>query len=474
MIRRALVAFAVLSLSPFPALALSPSGPTTSVIESNGATVRFPDLAHDPAHDVWLVVTGQDGVRGRFLDSAGTPLSAEVPLAGAETFSPRVAYAPMLEGFVVCWFDELNHVVDCRQAHPESLGAPVTIDDPNTVEHLESAPDIACTADACLVTWAEAVTGGEIRARRLGPDLSPLGPVFTLSNAPGFDGFPSVDFVPTRDEWLVVWTTEPLDNQQTVAFARIPTNADAALAPPSAFWVHDSLNNYPEVACDPGSGECLAITYFNQGNPDVRGCKLGADGTPSVPFAIAATPGFEGGDGIGLAFNTSTQSWLAVFQGPEAPGETQEVFGTEVTSSPAAEFQVSTAAGDKGIYQPRVAAHSSKPEFLVAMSVDYTHVGVQKVTGESSSIPTDASAGAGGGGAADSGSGASSGSGSGGSAIRGGTEEADGGCGCRTAPARQPAWPFAIALALFSIGRGSRRSRARRLRSARGRARPRA
>lgn len=472
MSRRALIAALALWTLPSPALALSPSGPTTTVLESNGSTVRFPDLAHDPANDLWLVVGGQDGLRGRFLDANGTPLGAEVPVAGVATFSPRVAHAPMLDGFVVCWLDEPNHTVNCRRAQAESLGAPVTIDDANTVEHLESAPDVSCTSDACLVTWAEAVNGGEIRARRLGPTLAPLGPVFTLSNAPGFDGFPSVDFVPTRDEWLVVWTTEPLDNQQTVAFARIPTSADAALGPPSAYWTHTGLNNYPEVACDPSSGSCLAITYFNQGNPDVWGCKLEPDGTPSEPFAVAATPEFEGGDGLGVAFNASTQSWLAVFQGPEAPGETQEAFGTEVTSTPAAEFQVSTAKGQSGIYQPRVAAHSSKPEFFVAMSVDYTHVGLQKVMGQGISIPTDAGSG---GGSADSGGGGGGIAGNG-TVTRGGTEDDDGGCGCRTSPARRSAWPFAVVLALSVASRalGSRSSRARRPRYASDRARPRA
>jgi hypothetical protein len=272
----------------------------------------------------------------------------------------------------------------------------------------------------------------------------------------------------------VVWTPEPADNEQTVAFARIPTSSDAALGPPSAFWVHDSLNNYPEVACNRQSGECLGITWFSQGNPDVWGARLAPDGTPSEPFPIAATPGFEGGDGIGLAFNASTESWLAVFQGPEAPGETQEVFGTEIASTPGPEFQVSTAAGNKGIYQPRVAAHSSKPELLVAMSVDYTHVGLQKVVGPSIAIPTDA------GGTVDSGSGgigSSGGSGgnggNGGSVNRGGTEEDDGGCGCRTFPTRHAGWPFAILLALSSA-RGWRRSRARRLRYVSDRARPRA
>lgn len=449
----------LLLLSTSPALAVTPTGPTTTVLESNGSTVRFPDLAHDPVNDVWLVVAGQNGIRGRFLDANGTPLGAEIALAGAETYSPRLTYAPMLDAFVVCWFDEPNHATQCRSASDGNLGATVTIDEPNTVEHLESAPDVSCGQNACLVTWAEAVTGGEIRARRLGTDLSALGPVFTLSNAPGFDGFPSVDFVPTRDEWVVVWTTEPANNQQTVAFVRVPTNADAALGPPEAFWTNTSLNNYPEVACNPGNGECFAISYFSQGNPDVWGCKLGADGTPGAPFAVAATPEFEGGDGLGLAFNASTQSWLGVFQGPETNGEPQEVFGAEVKETPFPEFQATTADGANGVYQPRVAAHPSKPEFFVAMSVDYTHVGLQKLTGDGISTPSDAGADAG----VDAGSKPDAAE-----PERGATEEDAGGCGCRVASPAPSSWLVSL-LAL-----GLLRSRARRLRCAWDRVPPRA
>lgn len=450
--------FVLFAFLPTPALALNPTGPTTNVLESEA--VRFPDLAHDPVSDVWLVVSGQNGVRGRFLDANSAPSGTELTLAGAETYSPRVTYAPMLDGFVVCWLDEPNHLVQCRRVAGENLDEAITIDDPNTVEHLESAPDISCANDACLVTWAEFVTGGEIRARRLGPGLSPLGPVFTLSSAPGFDGFPSVDYVPARDEWLVVWTTEPANNQQTVAFARIPTTADATLGPPEAYWVNAGLNNYPEVACNPASGECLAITYFSQGNPDVWGCKLSADGTPGAAFAIAATPGFEGGDGIGLAFNTSTESWLAVFQGPETNGTPQEVFATEVTETPATQFQATESDGTKGVYQPRIAAHSSKPEFLVAMSVDYTHVGLQKLVGQAISLPMDAGSEAG----VDAGSKADATPEPG----RGGTEE-NGGCGCRVVRSRTPSSWLLSLLAL-----GSLRSRARRLRPSSARARPRA
>jgi MYXO-CTERM domain-containing protein len=267
--------------------------------------------------------------------------------------------------------------------------------------------------------------------------------VFTLSNAPGFDGFPSVDFVPTRSEWVVVWTTEPADNQQTVAFARVPVTADAALGPPSAFWANAGLNNYPEVACDRASGECLAITWFNQGNPDVWGCKLNADALPGAAFAVAATPGFEGGDGIGLAFSAATGSWLAVYQGPETPGQTQEVFATEVDGAPLPQFQASTALGTQGIYQPRVAAHSTKPELFVVMSVDYTHVGLQKLVGTGSVTPADAGDDDAGG-ASDSGTTADGGK----EPARGGTEDDESSCGCRTQPSERSGWWLLVPLAL--------------------------
>ncbi len=433
-----------------------PTGGTTTVLSPTAiATVRFPGVAHDPVRDVLLVVSGQDAVEGRFVDGSGSALASSFVIAQGGVLAPRVAYAPMLDGFAICWLDEPAASVACRAvrasgATPEWLYAVPAIDDPATVEHGESAPSLACSAGECLVVWTDVESTGEIRARRLGPDLQPLGPVIFLPTGNGFDGFPSVAYVPTRSEYVVAFTTEPVDNQQTVALSRIAVGSDAPLGAPVPFIVTTGLANYPEIACDPDSGRCLVICYYFANGPDVWGRMLGPDGQPEGDvIPIAASPGFEGGDGIGLAFNSATQTFLAVYQGPESSGQLQQVYASEIgldgVSGPS--FQATTANGSVGVYQPRVAARSGFAEWSVVLSVDYTHVDLQRIQGQAAPVEND-------GGIPTLDSGLPDGGGSGGvdSGPPPSNASNDGsGCGCRTT--REPtgsaiAWSLLLALAV--------------------------
>jgi MYXO-CTERM domain-containing protein len=433
-------------------------GPTFTVFERPGVT-RFPDVAYDDDDSVFLVVSGQQGVTARFVGADGVDGDAFEVTTDPMAYSPRVAAVG--GAFVVCWLVESTHSVVCRtvtRATPPSLGSEQVLT-ADTVGHLESAPSLACSraASECLVTWVDQPDLG-IRGRRIGFDAAPIGEVVDIAVTDGiFEAFPTVACSESLGEYVVGHTREPDGGPMAIAAQRIAVGNGAPIGASTELYSSTGLNNYPEIAHDPGSEQYLAVSWLHEGNPDVAGRLVAADGTPiGERIAVAATRGFEGGDGIGLAFDAAAKSYLSVFQGPETPGEAQQVWAVPVSADgePSAGFQVTSGAVAKGVYQPRVASNQAGRALVVTV-VDYLRIDGQFVSFD---VP-DAGAG-GGAGSGSSGAGAGAGGGSSGDSDADGSgadSSDDGGCGCRITPSSTPAW-LAVAGLLAALG-ARRRSR---------------
>lgn len=424
-----------------------PEGETFTVF-SRPMVTRFPDVAYDTASGAFLVVSGQGGVTARFVGTRGPEGDSFELTANPSAYSPRVASTG--EGFLVCWIVETDGTpVTCRSVRRASAGAELGTEhvvDASGGKHLESAPSLACKPGAeCLVTWV-ASPNIDLRARRVALDGMPLGDAFDIAaNAGVFEAFPSVAFGSARAEYMVVHTREPGAQAMTIAGARV---TDQLAALPFELYGADGLCNYPEVAHDPERDRFLSIAWVNEGNADVHGRLFQSDGTPiGERIAIAATDGFEGGDGIGLAFDAGLDWYLAVYQGPETPGRTQEAWAApvDVDGVAAPQFQATTAAAQNGIYQPRVAA-DGQGHFLIVTVVDYARIDAQLVLGE---VPaTGGSAGTSG----------EAGGGSGPTPLP--ATPPDDGCGCRMHQ-HEPRGAWWLVLCALLRARRSTKQRAR-------------
>ena len=436
------VALAIALLATHAAAAPpAPEGPTFTVFSRSDVT-RFPDVAYDSASGAFLVVSGQLGVTARFVSAAGPDGDPFEVTTEPSALDPRVAGTG--DGFLVCWLVEDEAAVKCRSVRragaTADLGA-VQIVDSGEPKHTEGAPSLACAPTECLVTWVTANPEIGVRARRVALDGAPTGDAMDVATTPGvFEAFPAVVYGPSRNEYLVAYTKEPGSQAMTIWGARVPGSTFEAFGA-------DGLCNYPEIAHDPERDRMLSIAWISEGNPDVGGRLFSSDGTAiGDRIAIAATSGFEGGDGIGLAFDTALDTYLAVYQGPETPGVAQEVWAAavDVDGSPSPQFQATQALATNGVYQPRVAA-DGQGRFLVVTVVDYQRIDGQFVVGEVPAAPDAGSPDAGGSGGS---GGTDAGSSPGG---RGSTSEGDGGCGCRTSPA--PSRGAALWLAFLLLAR---------------------
>jgi hypothetical protein len=87
-----------------------PSSPPASV-----SPVRWPDVAFDPASDVFLAVSGAGHVGGLLVASSGEPLGAPFVIDEASMFAqaPRVTHVEGA-GFLVAWHETVGDATELR------------------------------------------------------------------------------------------------------------------------------------------------------------------------------------------------------------------------------------------------------------------------------------------------------------------------------------------------------------------------
>lgn len=378
------------------AVAAEPAGDTFTVFPRDGTT-RFPDAAFDPENGVFLVVSGQLTITGAFVARDGALLSGPFTIAPSPTaLSPRVAYHPGAGAFLVTWIDEVSpsdqdigaRLVRYTGTGPDLVGEPIEVDDGESAKYLEAAPSSACSAvtGECLVTWGEWTGFVDVQARLVDASARPFGPELDIGSGPTFDSFPAVTWNSLQDEYFVVYVTEPQEGTQVVAGRRVSAATGEPVSDRLDLYSNDGLNHYPEVAYDSNSNQYLAVTWWGgEGGGDVYGARVDGEGQRiGDVIPAAATPIFEGGDGIGLGFSAEADAWLAVFQGPDESDGTHEVYGVEVRSDgvPGEVFMVTRTLAPLGVYQPRAVADPDSPRWLVVTVVDYARVDGQFVDSE--------------------------------------------------------------------------------------------
>ena len=153
----ALACAAIATAAPVHAGPPVPEGATFTVFTRPTVT-RFPDVAYDTKAGAYLVVSGQGGVSGQFVEATGPAGNVFDISTDTTALSPRVASNG--DGFLTCWLVEAEQAVKCRSvkrlASGPQLGSVHTLDTAGA-KHGESAPSLACAvaSSECLVTWAD-------------------------------------------------------------------------------------------------------------------------------------------------------------------------------------------------------------------------------------------------------------------------------------------------------------------------------
>ena len=225
--------------------------------------------------------------------------------------------------------------------------------------------------DEYLVVWV--VGDGavlKIAGIRVGSDGIPIGNVTILSPENGLNQFnPDVAYDAVNDQYLVVWTFDYYGDgsDYDVVGKFIPWNN---LATGQAFQIDGRVGYQyrPAVVYTPETlNFYLVYQDDTSGAFEISGCTVAADGG-SVGTVLGISGGLGGYRNARIAWNSRSQRYLVVYDGPPPDACGMAAIGRQLTSTGApvaAEFNISSASYSEGAF-PDVT--SCRGNYLVSFS----------------------------------------------------------------------------------------------------------
>jgi hypothetical protein len=406
-LRCSLVAGLALLASSVPAVALgqvTATGDTVSVIaQQAGFIQRRPDTAYDSKSNVYLTVSANPNLRGRFVDGNGIPMGApfDIDQRGATQQVPRVAFSPDAGAngaFLVTWLDYQQtdrSQIWGRLVAFNTGGAPAFV----TNEFMISAanadvhPEMGAaveysTASKVFLTVYRDAPNFDLRGQRVANTGAKVGVEIAVTATPYWEAEPAIAYNPDRDEFMVAYFAEPSDKNGLVL--TVPVRAsDGALTRGPIAYAGGSFITVPQIAYDTLRKKYLAAHFAFRPGAVFEGRWLLADGTPDPALGIfPLATGYGSYDGFHLVRNTRTESYLGAFHGLDANDLAVEVSAAGTPTAPfRATFSCPTCSGANagagtGNFNPRIAASTNAPDWLMVTVRSFTETIGQRFVGK--------------------------------------------------------------------------------------------
>ncbi|HWB74922.1 MAG TPA: hypothetical protein VG755_08195 [Nannocystaceae bacterium] len=347
----------------------------TFVIPTLAATMpkRFADAAHDPVHDVYLVVNGNVATSGVFVDADGVALGEPFAIAEvAYTQGQRVAWGG--DAFLAVWHDNRDDPNGARlrarsiawDGAAPVLGADVEIGTGTSYSEMPAAIAWSETSQAFLVAW-HAVPGDDIHAQRVAIDGTKIGDPIALTTDADWQSDAGLAWHPERDEFLAVWThagaTTEVRARIVAADGSLP-GAESSLTTAAGTWL-------AQAAFVPSSGDYLAAWF--DGAMTIR--RVAIDGTPAGDPIVLA-PGYGSYDGFAIAYSPVVDGFAAVFHGT-SDEDFAIAFAADGTQSEV--LEATSSRGADGHFNPHVVASSTRAEWLLVTSLAFADIVGQRL-----------------------------------------------------------------------------------------------
>ena len=363
----------------FPVLgAVSPASAQTSRIGPSitaiSAVVRGSSVAYDYKNSMYFVVSAHGDLNGRFISGDGALLgqvSIQRSTAGFNQY-PGVAYSPDAfggaGGFLVTWHQSLavGAVVRARMVSTTgALGPESQISADGS--WWEATADIAYSTSSkeFLVVWQ----AQGIRAQRIGNNGEMLGANIYVTGTE-YRRDPSIAYNSATNEFMVVYAGA--DAISAYAAARRVAAGTGALVGTETLLTRARATYITDVAYDSVSNRYLAAWY--QGG--TFGRVLDASGNPVTAVVVLGTR-FTSYDGLGLAFNAVSGTYLMVAQDQQS----YQNGAVQVNAAGVADAGIvaTDIATNNGNYYPKVAARRDKAEWLLSTATGFMATSVQRI-----------------------------------------------------------------------------------------------
>jgi hypothetical protein len=334
------------------------------------ASSRFPAVAYDPASDSYLVVTGIAKSSARFVSATGVALGAADSVNTGGAGATGVGCASIsFNACLVAWVQEpstiMARLIRSNGGNLQYLTAPFPISS-SGLKANAAAPGVAAAASGeFLVVWQTPV--GDLLGQRVTPLGALEGGQITVAQAAGhFEMLPTLAYNSAQDEYMVGFYDEAPSGSNGVGMQRVKPGTGALLGRTTVY--SRAFAQYPEIAYNSQENQYLAITWGEGVN--IHGALADGNGN-ALPSGVQVMAAGGLGDGIGLAYNPVSNTYLAVFM----TLLDEEVWAAEIskTGVPGAKFKLTDWGSSAAHFstQPSVAGSTKDQRFLAAASAGY-------------------------------------------------------------------------------------------------------
>jgi hypothetical protein len=376
---RSLLALLLL-LSPAAWAQLSASGALASAAPPSGTTtVRWPDVAYDPADDVFLGISGAGAIFGQYFTGPGALSGSSFVVNSGTVFgqAPRTAYAPDIGAFLVAWHETIGNDTRIRgrliRHGKTALTSDFDISPFGTNWEMGAAMAYSTVSKEFLVAWQDRGTS-QIRVQRVSNAGAPLGTVTTVETAP-YSRDPAVGYDSVTDRFLVAYGGCVGNDDCFIHAQRFQAGTGA---PVGAIIVLESAikaGYIPEVAFNASTGKSLVVWYRVGTATGLYGKLVDASGQAGAVLPIA--PGAGSYDANSVAWNPISNTFAVVTHGSTAQDLMVEVSASGVSSHPTVLLYGSAAS--TGNFNPRVAASTATASWLGVTSNKFATLDAQLV-----------------------------------------------------------------------------------------------
>ncbi|HPK72154.1 MAG TPA: hypothetical protein PLN93_09455, partial [Vicinamibacterales bacterium] len=382
--------------APQPAQYAATPGPIGASVKQYGGPTQYPDVAYSACRQLYLAVWGLGGtIRGRFIDDNGAGVGDTFYVStGKYAQTPTVTYNPNLGTFLVAWHasasesrTELRSAVVTYPPGPASEGTVLSAPTYSTRWITRPAVSYATGSGRYMIGWSRyATTGAEISARQLDALGETAGDEVAVTASAGeYDREPTVGYIPSSNRFLLAWAGSTGETGPDFVRGQL-FDASSGAATGSPLSLGQARFTYvPQAALNTTTGE-LFVAWI-QLDPVGGGWRpfgrfVDGNGAISPPSAIRLSASAGAYDANSIAYNRLSQTFFLVTHGSDTEQDIGfEIGGDGTPLGVAAPVTSIVQPNMSGAFNPRLAASTHQPRWLVGTAASFTSLWTQLVGG---------------------------------------------------------------------------------------------
>ncbi|MFO7691655.1 MAG: InlB B-repeat-containing protein, partial [Vicinamibacterales bacterium] len=385
--------------APTPVFQAQPGPIGASVNQYTGGT-QNQDVAYNQCQQVYLTVWGLGGtIRGRFINENGQGVGDAFAISSGQwAQTPKVLYNPNIGNFLVVWHssasDTRTEVRAKLVTYPAGVAGPGAVLSASTYSTrwiTKPALGYSPNSGRYLVAWSRyaADGGAEINARFIDTQAAPVANEFAVTSSAGeYDREPTIGHMPSTNRALVAWA----GSGSTSDFVRgklYDVATGASFGTPITF-AQTRFTYVPEATLNSDTGNVFVAWMQDDAATALPGNGWrpfgnGVNGNGQLVYSSAKRLSSTVGayDANSIAYNSFSKTFFLVTHGANTLQNVGFEIGGDGTSLGTAAVVTSiTWPNLSGSFNPRLAASTRQPRWLVSTAASFQSMWTQLIGGK--------------------------------------------------------------------------------------------